>query len=323
MRVMVLGSGGAIAQAIANRLVALRDVVVGVSRSKVAQPPGVGLVVGDCADTALMAPLLTSYRPDLVIDCTAYNLIGSAWLIEAVDARGIRYVMLSSSDVYANYGLLHQLETGDVTPDLLDEAAQLRASRFPYRGRGQPSEANSNVLDYYDKIPIEERVRQLQTDWLIVRLPMVFGPGDRQRRFRWIYAPMMTGAKVLAAPRSWLNWCGSYGYVHNIGSAIALLAHLSELRTVVNVCDNEPDDHFAWVRRFAQALGWHGEVEADDHPPAGAWAALQSLDLSVPLRLSTQTLNRLLRRSIAEIPLQQQVRETVAAVARLPGASRM
>ena len=73
-----------------------------------------------------------------IIDVIAYTEADTLPLLSAIDGRVERYVMLSSADVYRNYGLLHHLETG--TPNsILTEDAPLRRSRLPYRGENAAS----------------------------------------------------------------------------------------------------------------------------------------------------------------------------------------
>jgi nucleoside-diphosphate-sugar epimerase len=174
----------------------------------------------------------------------------------------------------------------------MNEQAPLRTSRYPYRAP-TPRAADDPMrwMDDYDKIPIEEATQTFRADWTILRLPMVFGPGDRQRRFRWAIEPMRAGADTLEIPPQWADWLTTYGYVENIGAAIALASgHNKASRTILNVGDSEPVAHGEWIERFRRATGWQGAVRETNSPTNPIAKATHRLDLSIPLHISSRKL---------------------------------
>ena len=267
MRVLVLGGGGPIGQASVARLRAAGATVFWASRGPPAFPDE-GHLIADRTRPQEIAEMVERLGLDTLIDCVAYTQAQTAPLLAALERRLGRYVLVSSCDVYRYYALLHRQETGRPELGELDEAAPLRASRLPYRGdQPRPADAPDRWMDDYDKIPIEEAVRGLACDWTILRLPMVYGPGDRQRRFRWALAPMLAGAPALQAPGAWLDWATTYGFIDNVGEAIALAArHPRAARSLFNVADETAMPHRAWVQRFAAATGWRGELQVTDDP---------------------------------------------------------
>lgn len=292
MRVLVLGGGGPIGQATVRRLGAGGDEVIWASRQAPSPASEPGHATADRSRPAEIASLIRDQRIDAVVDMVAYTLEQTAPLLTALDGRIGRYVLVSSCDVYRNYGLLQRLETGE--PDLgdLDEAAPLRTSRHPYRGAQQRADhASDRWMDDYDKIPVEAATQGLACDWTTLRLPMVYGPADRQRRFRWATAPMLAGAPVLQAPAAWLAWETTYGFVENVGEAIALATrHPAAAQATFNVADEPAMSHRAWAERFAAAIGWRGEIQPVDQPDHPFARAVAGLDLTVPLKASARRL---------------------------------
>src|SRR5207302_641613 len=127
---------------------------------------------------------LRGIHPDVVVSMTPEGEEDSAAVIAALRGFARRIVAVSSQDVYRAYGRLHGTEPGPPDPVPLTEDAPLREQLHPYRsktpaGMGEPR----RLEDYYDKILVE-RIVMGERDLLgtILRLPMVYGPGDRQHR---------------------------------------------------------------------------------------------------------------------------------------------
>ncbi len=273
MRVAILGGSGFIGPHVAAALNTAGHETAILSRTSGA----------DRNDPSTVTRALTN--TDVLIDMIAYDVATTAPLLDALAGHVGRYVLISSADVYRNYGALHRLENAPAIP-LLDEDAPLRTRLYPYR-RDPPRAADDPDAwqDAYDKIPIERTVRA-RTDiaTTILRLPMVYGPKDRQQRFRWITQQMRAGADI-AAPAAWLDWITTYGHVDNVAAAIAhAAAHPAAANATFNIGE-EPVPHRAWIARFAAAAGWRGAVRDDGAAPIAAM--LSTLDLSIPLALDT------------------------------------
>jgi len=280
MRIALLGGAGFIGPHVAAALSAGGHEAVQLSRRT-----GV-----DRNDAARLRAAVD--RCDALIDMIAYEPISTRRVLDTLrDWRG-RYVLASSADVYRNYGGLQKLE--DAAPVLapLAEDAPLRASRFPYRQQTPRAADDPKAWhDTYDKIPVEEAVRAARADAAIARLPMVYGPGDRNARFAWITRPMRAGEDI-AAPAAWLDWRTSYGHVADVGAAIALIAtHEGAAGETYNVGPETAPTHRDWIARFAALTAWAGTVRAAEDGPFAA--ALAGLDLRFPLALDTRKLRAL------------------------------
>ena len=278
MTILVLGASGPIGAAISATLSAANQPYLAVSR----QAFGPNTARADRSDADRIGQLIEDYGITTVVDVIAYTEADTLPLLKAIDGKLQRYVMLSSADVYKNYGLLHRLETGLPTP-VLTEDAPLRSSRYPYR-KSDPRTTDDpdKWMDAYDKIPLEAAVRDLSTDWTILRLPMVYGASGKLARFSWITRPMRTGKSKLEVARNWYNWTTTYGFVGNVAAAIVhVVTHPGAANETFNVTDTDAMAHSDWIDAFACAAGWRGEIDNDAHSSPGVAA----LDLSIPLVL--------------------------------------
>lgn len=286
MRTLVLGVGGMIGDAVAASLAQNGHEVFCVSRS--AEPDEVNGIVykrADRNDPDQIALLVKTLGIAVVVDVIAYDAASTENLLTALDGKIAQYVLLSSCDVYRNYGLIHQTEEGEPDPAPLTEKSPLRSRLFPYRlASARALDDPQRWLDQYDKIQIESEVRKFDGKWTILRLPMVYGPGDIQKRFAWAIGPMVAGAEKISVPSSWLNWTSTYGYVGNVASAIASSAGNSDFENrTFNIVDTAPKSHKKWLSALAKEIGWRGQVIETDDPAHPIAIATSSLDLNIPL----------------------------------------
>ena len=74
----------------------------------------------------------------------------------------------------------------------------------------------------YDKIPVE---RALLADKAlpatVLRLPMVYGPGDKLHRFFPLLKRMDDGRSAILMAEDLAAWRGTKGYVNDVAAAIA------------------------------------------------------------------------------------------------------
>lgn len=311
MRLLILGAGGFIGVPLAQQLANAGHEVIGLSRS--APKTFAGLlqhVRADRDDAQAVVTAVKSGRSESIIDLLALTEATTRRLLDALEGRIARYVLISSGDVYRNYGGLLRKETARSIPDAMDEGAPLRTSRYPYRGAKPRSNDDPNQwYDDYDKIPIEaDAMARPGLDWTILRLPMVFGPGDHQRRFGWLIRPLAACAEHIALPQPWAQWRTSYGYVEDVAAGIALAAtHEAASRRVFNLGMAETPTHEDWVARFAAVMAWRGRIKLDSDATSPLAMQIKALDLSFPLLLST-------RRIRSELGFAEVVDERTALV---------
>lgn len=293
MNVLIIGVNGLIGRAIASRAVSLGQRVFGMSRTEIANKSIAGTyLVGNRNHPEYVAKLVAEKHIDVVIDVIAMTLPDTITLAARLDGLASQYIMLSSSDVYRNYELLHRKAEGTPTLRSVDEGSRLRRTRYPYRQEPPRAEdAADRYLDDYDKIPIEEAVRRLSLDWTILRLPMVYGSGDKQRRFRWAIEPMLKGDEHLLIPKAWGEFQTTCGYIHNVAAAIAATAgNPAAANQVFNIAEESPTNHFEWASRIAGVIKWRGTIDVTEDPNHPFARRLAGLDLTVPFKIDGQKL---------------------------------
>jgi nucleoside-diphosphate-sugar epimerase len=91
------------------------------------------------------------------------------------------------------------------------EALKSMQSMFPW------------LNERYDKIAVEETILgSSEVAGTILRLPMVYGPGDPIERFLPICKRMADGRSAMILAEDFAAWRGPRGYVENVAHAIAL-----------------------------------------------------------------------------------------------------
>lgn len=287
MTILVLGATGFIGAPLTRALISKGEAVVAASR-RGGGPAGVAL---DRADAAAVAALVGSRGVCTVVDLIAYTEADTLPLVAALAGRVERYVLASSMDVYRNYDGLHRKAAPQPIVGAMDEASPLRERLYPYRTSPRRLANSPDAWqDDYDKIPLEAAVRRTFPRHAILRLPMVYGRGDRQRRFAWALTPMIKGRDNLLVDPDWAVWRTTYGFVDDVADALATCAaRFDGPAGTFNLGEASPPDHREWVARFVRATGWGGRVELAPAPPGNPIAAL---NLRYPLIADTRAFRK-------------------------------
>jgi nucleoside-diphosphate-sugar epimerase len=292
MTVAIIGGTGFIGTAVAKRLVlrGLAPVVVSRGEHPVNLPKGAIFERGDRMDGVRLTEIFRAHGVDTVIDIFALGMLNTRAVMEAVAAIGGRYLLLSSVDVYSNYGGLLRKESPAIQAAPAKEDDPLRAMRFPYRGNPhRPKGVNAEQFEDYDKIILEEAaLGDGRFATTVIRAPMIFGPDDKQHRFKWAIDAVKRGGLIRLDERAG-KWPNSYGYLADIAEAIvvAALDPRAAGRTY-NVGQDFVRNPIQWLLSFAVILNTPIEVET---VPATEKALLferaEANDLSYPLTLDT------------------------------------
>jgi len=183
-------------------------------------------------------------------------------LVALFRGRAQRVVALSSCDVYRACGVLHGSEPGPLEPVPLTESSPLRSTlqTYPPERIAMLQQVFGWLDDEYDKIPVE---REILADpalpGTVLRLPMVYGPGDRLRRFLPIVKRVADGRQAILFEEKFAAWRAPHGYVENVAAAVALAATSDRAAgRVYNVGEAESVTELEWAKRIAAAAGWSG-----------------------------------------------------------------
>jgi len=199
--------------------------------------------------------------PDVVIDMIGMNEDDARQLVETFRGVTQRLVVISSADVYRSYELFRGIGEAEADPRPLSEDAPLRRNLFPYRSGAKDS--NDPVYSY-EKILVESAVMaDADLPASVLRLPAVYGPGDKKRRLFPYLKRMDDGRPAILVESGMLNWRWTRGYVENVAAAICAVAgDQNSAGRIYNVGDIRGLTQIEWITSIAAEVGWKGQIVA-------------------------------------------------------------
>ena len=263
MRVAVIGGTGFIGSQVVGRLAAEHDVTVFHRGRRAATfPPSVRQIIAGRDRLAEHAASFRSQPPDVVLDMISGDEHQARAVVDAFRGVAGRLVTVSSMDVYRTYEIALGLAGGAPEPLPLTEDSALRTVLYPYRGRKGAAAVFDWVTPEYDKILVERVARaapELRTT--ILRLPMVYGPGDPLHRFHGFVKRMDDGRRVIVIEENWARWRGPMGYVEDVAAGIArAVTNESAAGRTYNVAEADALSWGDWAAAIGEAAGWHGRI---------------------------------------------------------------
>src|SRR5436190_9139027 len=276
MRVLVIGGTGFIGPWVVTDLIRRDNEVAVLHRGGTANfvPSSIRHITGDRRAIADAAADIRAFKPDVVIDVILSSAKQAHDIMNIVRGMARRIVAISSIDVYRACGVLHGFEPGPLEPLPLTEESPVRSQMQTY-----PPEQISKLQqvfgwldDEYDKIPVERAVlRDPVLPGTVLRLPMVYGPGDPLHRCFPLLKRMDDRRPVILLEEKFAQWRSPRGYVENVAAAISLAA-TSQRATgrVYNVAESKCFSELEWARQIAGAADWRGEfvTVASEQAPA-------------------------------------------------------
>jgi nucleoside-diphosphate-sugar epimerase len=258
LKVVVLGGTRFIGRAIVEDLAAAGHELLLVHRG-VLEPDGMPEAQhlhAERADLLRHRGTLAAFHPDAAIDCRALTRADAETALAALP-EGIRLVVISSLDVYRAFGALNQDRETDPVP--LDEGSPVRPNRYPYRGM-------RDDMHDYDKLDVEDVY--LPRGATSLRLPMVYGERDYQRREEFLLRRVRAGRTRIPVGSG--MWLACRGYVRDIARGARLtLESSAALGEPLNLCEERTFSIGMWSRMILEAAGFSAELVrvADDRLP--------------------------------------------------------
>jgi nucleoside-diphosphate-sugar epimerase len=231
-------------------------------------PAQVAHVHGDRHHLAEYRDELARLAPDVVLDTRPLTEEHARTVMSALDGVARRVVALSSGDVYRAYGVFRGTEAGPYEPVPLAEDAPLRQRRFPYRGpTARAPDDPLRWTDDYEKLLVERTVMDnAQLPGTILRLPMIYGPGDEHHRLFEYLKRMDDRRPAIILDDLRADWRMARGYVEDVGAAIvAAVVENRAAGRIYNVSAPDTLTEAGWVKAIGQAAGWRGEVVIVSH----------------------------------------------------------
>ena len=189
---------------------------------------------------------LASFGADAVVDCRPLTRTDAEQALEALpDVE--RWIAISSVDVYRAFGALNAERETDPVP--LDEDSPVRPARYPYRGQ-MPG------MDDYDKLDVEDVY--LPHGVTVLRLPMVYGEHDYQRREEFLLRRVRAGRKQI--PFGSGQWLTCRVYVRDVGRAVRLALSKDVRGEIFNICEDRTYSMRMWSQAILEAAASEAEL---------------------------------------------------------------
>lgn len=261
MKILLIGGTGFIGPHVIRKLQGNGHEVTIFHRGNRPVPAGVREIIGDSNHLVEFRETLAREKFDAVIDFILSSARQATTLIQTFRGITQRVVALSSMDVYRAWGVFYGLEPGGPQPLPLTEDSELRAkSPYPPEVANKLRQMVSWVDDEYDKVPVERVILgHPDLPGTVLRLPMIYGPGDYVHRFYPFLKrmddrrPFILFAEDVAAVRT------PRGYVEDVAAGIALATTSRHADgRVYNICECEAFSELEWAKRIAAATGWDG-----------------------------------------------------------------
>jgi nucleoside-diphosphate-sugar epimerase len=236
-------------------------------------PEGVKEILGDVQQLEDFRDDFKSVAPDVVVHMVLIQELDAIRLMDTFKGITKRTVGISSCDVYRAFARINNTEPGKIVPCPIYEDGLLRETWYPYRE--MIDNDPEHRLYNYDKIPIEQKImNDPDLRGTILRLPMVYGPRDYQRRIYGYLKRMDDKRPAILLTDEMAVWRTTRGYVGDVGAAIALsVTDERAAGRIYNVAETDALAEKAWIQAIADVVGWGGEIITVDPkklPDAGS-----------------------------------------------------
>ena len=275
MKILLIGGNGFLGRPVAERLSEAGHEIVVLHRGnrRCDLPSSVRLMISDAEQLSRHCEALAHLAPDVVVNFILSSGRQAQEMMNALRGIAGRVVAISSMDVYRACGVLHLTESGPLQPVPLTEESELRTKpAYSSAQMEMGKKIFSWMTDDYDKVPVERIVMSdPEVPGTVLRLPMVYGPGDPLHRFLPIVKRIRDGRRKIILQNGCASWRGPKGYIENVVQAIALAA-ISPRATgrIYNVAEADALTELEWARHLAKEMNWDGEfvVLPKDRVPA-------------------------------------------------------
>jgi nucleoside-diphosphate-sugar epimerase len=267
VRILIIGGTRFIGPRVVSHLIGMGHEVTLFHRGRTMLDASIAVdeILGDRCHLPDFAEVLGRPTLDVVLDMIPITEPQARLVMQTFRGLARRVVAISSQDVYREYGLLTGTERGDeatAPPDhatALTEDAPLRRTLYPHRDQAQGPD---DLMYNYEKILIERVVMgDPELPGTVLRLPMVYGPGDPQHRLFEHLKRMDDGRPAILMDEDLAAWRWTRGYVDDVAAAIAIAVTQDRAAgRIYNAGESDALPMAGWVEAIGRAAGWGGRV---------------------------------------------------------------
>jgi len=261
VRILLIGGNGFIGTPLSRELVNAGHEVAVFHRNRDDWQPGVKHLHGDRNRLFEYLRELREFSPDVIIDMVLSSGEQARQLMAGAKELNARVVAVSSMDVYRAWGVMLGTEPGGLEPMPLTEDSLLRTATHSYPP--ELVEKMKSIFTWvtpgYDKAAVEQEVMGVASRNTVVRLPMVYGPGDPLHRLYSVVKRVKDNRPIIILSEEHAAWRVPRGYVDNVAHAIALAATSPRaFGRTYHVCDEPTLTELEWQKKIVAQTDWFG-----------------------------------------------------------------
>lgn len=238
--VLLIGGTGLLGPSTVRELEALGREVVCINRRGVHPTGGIALAVDRNSTTALQSAF-SRYESFCLVDMIPYTAQQAFILLEALEGKQPQLTAVSSIDVYKAYNILHSqgkaISSLQAVP--LTESSDLR-------------ERISFQSIEYDKLNVERLYWSYFDDYMVLRMPAIYGLPDTSRVNRYVDA--FNNNREIRMNPDMANWRFSRSLNSNCAHAVSLCVGLAG-REIFNVAEEQHYSEREWCLKLASLMG--------------------------------------------------------------------
>ncbi len=300
MNILILGGSRFIGRHLTLQALAAGHKVMLFNRGKSWPEAPVRQLHGDLSELKTFAQAFKDFQPDAVIHCICSTPEQARDFVDTFKPMLCQKVVLSSMDCYAAFQHLVRGEPVNSWP--VTEDSPTASEAFYWRETEKDSDTPLHPVDY-DKNQVTDLVLSGLNDVTVYRLPMVYGPHDRQYAFR--HGPVIQHLLhqqplYLSEGEQLKIW--TFGYVENIAAAILHGLKFSQQkprpRNIYNLGELQVRPWKQWIQTFYDQAGltpdirtlprdWQSESATVDHFIADSRAFVRDTGFVPPVDFET------------------------------------